>query len=124
MNLPAIYEKYKDGLLIVRDWLGSTEQPVLQGVAQKRANTCLQCPHNRPSALTTHAGAMLKRVMEIKNHAQMRVNGEKQLGQCDICLCDNRTKIWTPIDHILNHTDANELAQYPGHCWIWSESKL
>jgi hypothetical protein len=120
MSLLDIAHKYKNGAIAITSWLGAGGVPVAQAIAQNRANVCLKCPHNndnfKPAEIVASA---IRRVIEIKNDSKLRVDGEKSLKTCDICLCPLRTKIWTPIDIIQKGVTEEERAQFatvPG-CW-------
>jgi hypothetical protein len=130
-TLSAIAEKYQNGKGILSDWLGSGAATVPAALAQARANICTgkaggrPCPSNtRESGLEHLFGEGLKKIVEMKNQAQLRVDGEKSLFGCDVCGCHLRTKIWTPMEHIKKHTPDAELMKHPTYCWLRRENNL
>lgn len=119
-----IANKYVKGARIISDWLGAGGVTVDRELAQDRADICSgrnsdhRCPFNvsEPGAAAI-AGESLKKLVEIKNDAQLRVQGEKSLGMCGVCNCHISTKVWTPIRHVKKHTTDGIAAALPFHCW-------
>lgn len=122
MNLIRFAAKWKNGADIIFDWLGSGGKTVEAETAQQRANTCLQCPkHGRKSTLSKPVTLAVKRFLEFKNKAGLRVNGEKSLGQCSVCQCEMRLKLWEPLARVLKHSTSEEMQNYWMRCWILNE---
>ena len=98
-------------------------EPVVErSLAQTRADICLKCPlHIKGSAVVGAAAAVIKKALEIKNLANLRVAGEKQLRTCSVCQCEMRLKIWEPRAKILQNTTDEELINFHRDCWIRSE---
>ena len=119
--MPFFHKHGFSGAAIIRDWLGSGGVPVERDVAQQRADVCSGCKHNNLGISMASVMPVLKKLIEIKNKEHLRVNGEKSLGTCGICHCNIPTKIWTPIEHIENHTTKDEM---PESCWISREMNL
>jgi hypothetical protein len=124
MNLLEI----TNGAQIIIDWLGAGGKTVSDAQAQTRADICTgringrPCEHNvSDSWITGAAGESARKLLSIKNNAQMRVDGEKRLHTCDACSCYLRLKVWTPLDHLLKHTTTEELANLPEFCWQRNE---
>lgn len=108
------------GAVIITEWLGSGGETVEPDHAQSRANKCLKCPMNNQSASVTGPVAdAIKDQMSIKNALNMRVDGEKQLGFCDACLCQLRLKVWIEIKRIMPQKGD----EFHPNCWVLSESK-
>lgn len=108
---------------LVSQWLGEGGKPVPQSHAQNRANICLQCPKNEPRGmleemLAASVALTVKRQIGLKNDMKLRVDGEKKLHVCAVCNCINRLKVWTPIEFILQNTDAATLNAFPDFCWV------
>lgn len=124
MNLLEKARRYAKGAEILSDWLGSggiTESP---STAQSRADCCLKCPKNVKGNFVAEAVAKaIREQVRFKNHMQLRVAGEKELGTCDVCQCVNRLKIWVPLESIRKYTSAEELSQFPDNCWLVKELK-
>lgn len=122
--LLEIAKKYAKGLQIVSDWLGEGGVTVDHATAQHRADICTgrnsdhRCPFNvvEPGAAKV-AGESLKKLVEIKNSSQLRVQGEKSLAMCSACRCHLATKVWVPIRHVKKHTPNAVIAMLPFHCW-------
>lgn len=131
MNLLQIAEKYQDGKNIMLDWLGDGGAVVPTADAQARADICTgrtsgaPCCHNFPeSAVESFIGEALKKIIEIKNEAGLRVQGNKSLGVCSVCKCHLATKVFTPMKHIRKFTSDEEFKKLPGFCWQRTESGI
>jgi len=120
-----IFEKaahYANGGLIAIQWVGTDGAVVDQDAAQRRADTCLKCPCRIPTpAALGFAADSIKSILELKNHLQLRVNGEEEVGSCKICDCVNRLKVWMPIEQVRKDLDDDEFARLDLKCWIRSE---
>lgn len=131
MNLVETAEQIGKGSQIVLDWLGAGGHTVSQHEAQDRSDVCTgrlsgaACPYNVPSNLVTGlAGESIRHLIEIKNKAALRVDGEKKLGGCERCACHLKLKVWTPLAYIRKHTTDEEISSYPPICWLRTESGL
>lgn len=121
MTLIQRAEQLKDGIKTLNEWLGDGAQTVSQDHAQLRANVCLKCPKHSETAYIKEAIAgEIKRQVELKNHLELRVSGEKQLHVCEACGCAMRLKIWLPLESIL--PDEDEKAKLDERCWILKEA--
>ena len=110
---------YSNGSRILWDWLGEGGKVVDQETAQRRANVCLQCVHNQKGAILPKAVAWaVHEQLQIKNELNLNVEGQKELGTCEICTCENKLKIWREIEKI-RAEKGDDL--FPGHCWIITE---
>lgn len=122
MNLWGKVTKIANGAQIIKDWLGSGGFAVDRTLAQTRADVCVNCPMNKPgSKITDAVASAIKEHIQLKNTMGLRVQGEKSLHQCGVCLCATRLKIWCPIELISARTDQDELAKFPEMCWIRKE---
>lgn len=122
MNLLTRITKLGKGADILKNWLGSGGICVSQEVAQARANVCLKCPMNSDThAFTEGVAAAIKDHLEFKNSQGLRVEGEKSLHTCKICLCANRLKIWCPLDLLERRMTEDERGMYPTECWLSDE---
>ena len=122
MNLWQNITKLGKGAEIIKNWLGSGGVTVSQEQAQSRANVCLQCPMNSDGhAFTEGLANAIKDHIEFKNTHGLRVEGEKSLHTCKICLCALRLKVWCPTELLERRMTREEFEQYPGNCWLDSE---
>lgn len=113
---------------IISDWLGEGGRPVHPDHSQKRADVCLKCPKNNTSVsfesrFKGAVAAKIKRLIEIKNQMNLRVNGEKSLGVCDVCECVLKLKAHVPIKHIVENMDDVTMNDFPDDCWQKTEAK-
>jgi hypothetical protein len=129
MNLLEKAKKYKDGIQIIVDWLGKDGVTVDSERAQNRADICNgvktgdPCFLNyRETALHKNLGEGIKKLVEIKNDAALRVKGEKSLGQCGLCQCHLAAKVWIPRELITSRTTEGDMSLYPDGCWIKKET--
>ncbi len=125
MNLFALASHYYDGIRIVKDWVGEGGHVVSGDKSQERANSCLPCEFNvKAISLEKETAEAIKKIVELKNHLKLRVNGEKKLGSCAKCSCHLPTKVHTPLEYIMRYTEIEELKKYPEHCWLRKENNL
>jgi hypothetical protein len=118
MNLIDQAKAIPHGVRVISEWLGSGGQVCDAAEAQARANICLDCPHNKPGfSLTAPVALAVKQHLKVKNKLNLRVQGEKRLGVCEICTCQLRLQIWQQIDSLRSELDDAELRQLPAHCW-------
>ena len=118
MKLFEQIRQFANGAEIIRDWLGDGAEIVPQDEAQRRADICIGCEFNvHGLKLTDTVATAIKETVEIKNHLQLRVRGEKSLGQCAICSCVCRLQIWCPVAYLNKYATEEDRAKYPGHCW-------
>lgn len=123
MNLWEQAKRIPQGVQTLREWLGEDGICVSQELAQKRADCCNQCPQNLPSNPAVAAVAdAIRRHVEFKNSAALRVDGEKNLGTCQICACHLRTKIWLPIGLIRRHMPPDQWELFPTPCFQRDET--
>lgn len=121
MTLIDKVKNFANGVRIITDWLGSGGQCVEPAVAQRRANTCLQCHKNLGGApLLESAANAVREQLEVKNNLHLHVAGEKGLGTCGVCSCVLKLKIWVPITRIMPQPGDD----FPPHCWVLNESNI
>ena len=122
MNFIEKAAQIAGGAETLSDWVGHGAVPVQRDRAQQRANVCLSgCPHHTSKSTITEAVALaIKKQIELKNHLQLRVDGEKSLHSCDVCGCAMRLKVWTPIEFIA--PDPEEREKLWANCWLLKEA--
>ncbi len=127
MNLLQTIKSDAVGVAIIKGWLGDSGITVHPEVAQRRADICRGCPHNKaPNWWGRAKGNIafaIKSTLEVKNKSLLRVKNEKKLSMCSVCGCCIRLSVWTPIIHIAHHTTPEQLGQYPEFCWKKTEIK-
>lgn len=120
------------GSRILADWVGEGLVPVPVKTAQARADICTtgvgggSCPHNREGVdfakLSGIFAQFVYEQMQKKTQLKLTVSGEENLHHCDICLCDLKLKVWTPMHTILNRTTNDVLLKFrqeaPPNCWM------
>jgi hypothetical protein len=122
MSLIDKAKNLANGARILTDWLGSGGTPVPHAQAQKRADTCLKCPHNVSGVpFIEGIASAIREQVELKNHLKLRVDGEKKLGTCEVCDCCLRLKVHVPL-HVIA-PDPEELNDFPWECWLVKESQ-
>ena len=106
------------GVEAIAAWLGSGGIVVPQEEAQSRADVCLACPNNVEVGFATSTGAdFARKILEIKNDASLRVDGEKKLHKCEACGCVLRLLVWEPQSRVTKHLTEKERSALPLHCW-------
>ena len=117
-NLLEQAKSIPHGIQSIREWLGAGGVAVDNATAQERADICIKCDKNvHGNPITTAAALAVRRHLEIKNKIGLRVNGEKSLGQCDVCHCVLRLLIHEPQENVKSQMTADEISNTPKHCW-------
>lgn len=117
------------GVGVLLRWLGSGGRAVPKEQAERRASVCVQCPFNQPGDLATWfteaaSGEILK-VFGIMSDLKLATSQDGKLGVCSACLCPLRSKVWTPLPHILAEMSdqvKGQLHQDGPRCWILGET--
>lgn len=132
MNVVEEIKNDMNGLSLIDDWLGDRGVPVAPILANFRAQRCIHgndgkpCPRNVEPNWWDRVKSMIAETirleLEIKNRLNMHTDEEESLNMCGACGCCMKLKVWTPIEHIKNHTSKEQLAKMPEHyCWIRKE---
>ncbi len=95
----------------MKNWDGKL---VDQELADKRAKTCSQCPHNRFIPGCTGCNQLVELVTAIVG--VRATPNDVALENCDVCLCRLKAKVHLPIGAF-----TGDDAEYPDHCWVASE---
>lgn len=113
---------------VLEDWFGGGGVAVPLSLATQRAMVCAECPGNRKGNwrdVFTIAGAkMLRTYFSAKNQMQLAAPLDKDLGLCKACGCVLELKVWTPLHHVLDNLDDDQLAklrELNSKCWITTE---
>jgi hypothetical protein len=118
MNLLDTARQFGVGAAEITEWLGSGGEIVSRELAQERAEICLECKKNVPTGVLKESIAVaVKKALDVKNRMQLRVAGEKKLGECKCCGCVLRLLVWYPQRKIQPYLTAGEIENTPGHCW-------
>lgn len=112
-----------DAAPIMAAWVGSGGHVVDQDIAQARADKCLVCPKRIPTPnVLGFAADSMKKILELKSRLKLRVVGEKAVGNCGVCNCVNRLRVWMPLEKVKIELTAAELGLLHGECWITNEA--
>jgi hypothetical protein len=108
------------------EWIGAGANPVEQGIADKRAETCSKCPLNKAGDISSFfergTSEMLRAAIASAKDINLVTRFDKVLGVCDACYCPLKLKMWMPIDHINKQMSDDTRAALDAKCWILSES--
>jgi len=109
---------------ILVEMFGPTAKPVEHFKAEQRGSVCEICPKNKAplwweKLLKDPIAETIRRLLEFKNHMDLRVSMEESLQMCEVCGCCTRLKIHVPISHIVAHMKPED--HYPDNCWIPAE---
>lgn len=121
MSLWERAKNYAHGAETLREWVGDggVVDPAL---AQRRADTCIQCGFNQPGPKPIeHIAEAAKKLLEFKNAMQIRVNGEHRLFTCQVCECPLRTKVHIPFKRV--KPTEEEKPHFPAKCWLLKEQE-
>jgi len=112
----------KHGAEVLFEWLGSGGVATDKSEAQRRANICLKCPQNcKGSTLIDSVASAVKKHVEVKNKLGLRVQSEKGLGQCRVCSCSLKLKVWVPKSILKSHMLDGEAEAFKvanSKCWM------
>jgi len=115
------------GVGVLIDWLGNGGKPVDQAVAEHRANVCATCPKNDggdwKSFFTGKIADKIRKQLEIKNDLSLRTAQDDKLTVCSACDCPLPLKVFTPLAHVLAHTDDELKKRLADCCWILAEER-
>lgn len=115
----ADIKRAAQGTTVVLDWLMSGGQPVEQALAEKRAQTCVQCPKNVAGQwFTTAPAELIRTTLSARSDLKLQTPFDEKLQSCDVCKCLMRLKVWTPLQFILEKTKPDIMAEFPSNCWI------
>ena len=114
------------GAKTLREWWGSGGKPVENQFAEQRASVCVSCPHNAKGGLlsffTEPLARAIQKNLEEAHKLNLRTSQDDKLNVCNVCDCPLHLKIFSPIEHILNHMPERVRKGLPDHCWIVKES--
>ena len=117
MNIIERIVAYKDGMKIIREWIGQGSEVVPQEEAQRRADICIQCPKNVGGwMIIDRVADAIRRQTELKNHLNLRVDNEDKVKTCSACGCNSRLKLWIPLKNI--EPEESERAKFDPKCWL------
>lgn len=101
------------------DWLRSGGMPVDRALANKRAETCLNCPkHEKGEWYTIAAGELIRKTMELRSDIKLETDYDDKLQSCGACSCLLRAKVHCPMDIIVAKTKPEIMAAFPSNCWV------
>lgn len=101
----------KGGIALVKDIL--YKKRVSRAVAEKRADICIDCPHNvfpDKGAFLTWSDRQWESMV-----GDTKVKQHDELGNCEICSCPLRAKVWYDGDMELEE-DHKKIMKEVG-CW-------
>jgi hypothetical protein len=114
------------GVGVFLDWIGAGGIPVSEDVAKRRAGICADCPKNDggdwKKYFTEPIAAKIKQQLEIKHDLQLKTPKDSKLTVCSACDCPLQLKVWTPMEHILNHMSVDTMAKLDSRCWILKQA--
>lgn len=117
MNLSEQIRRIPEGSIAIQEWLADGTI-VEQEVAQKRADICKGCQFNvKGNAVIGAMADGARKILEWKNKVGIRVNGEKQLGICDICGCVLRLQVHEPSELLKLQMKHSGDSVNPVWCW-------
>lgn len=118
--------KISAGIGVLLDWVGSGGVPVASEAAERRASICATCPRNDggdwKAYFTEPIAAKIKQQLEIKHDLQLKTSHDDRLTVCSACDCPLQLKVWTPLEHILEHTSEEVKERLDPRCWILQEA--
>jgi hypothetical protein len=128
MSLAAEIQNDITGAQALADWLGG-EPPVIKGVAEFRAEICVQGNDGKPCPLNVAPNwwdrnvkdpiaRWITRELEEKHRMQLNTLYDGQLHMCKVCGCCVKLKVWTPAKVLRAHVTKKQLNKTPPYCWM------
>ncbi len=118
MNLLSKVSHLTHGAKSIIEWLGDGGSVVDRETANRRAQMCLSCPKHTSGFPVTEGVAMaIKRHLEAKSAAGLRVDNEKSLHTCSVCGCAMRLKIWQNISMVKKQMTTHDFENFENPCW-------
>lgn len=124
----AAASKTVAGIRVLLRWLGDGGRAVEKPVAEQRASVCVQCPLNEKgdwqTKFTETASAEILQVFGIMNDMKLSTSHDGNLGLCGACGCPMRSKVWTPLAHIVKEMKPEvkeQLNKENPVCWVLAE---
>ncbi len=121
-------ETTKAGIGVWMDFMGAGGVPVEQKLADKRAEICVSCPHNKQGGLKNwfiqKAVDEIQQWFGILKDLDVRTKHDDKLGVCELCNCPLKGKVQVPISHIRANLipEAKEKLSAVKHCWVINEA--
>lgn len=110
------------GAATLTDWFvfgGRKKVPMEQ--ATERARTCGNCFANKAPQGCTPCNHSFIQGLAAAIVGNDSTPHDHALKACAFCGCLLKQKIWLPLDVLLKHTPAEELAEMPAECWMKAE---
>lgn len=121
-SVAGAVKRVNAGAALLLEWEKSGHPPVVNSVAQERAEICSACPANGKGDLTrffTNPASELIRAQLSRLHGlNLETSLDDKLGVCEVCLCPLKLKVHAPKHLILEHIPDDVKSQLPSHCWI------
>jgi hypothetical protein len=104
-------------------WLKHGGEKVPQAVADSRAAVCADCPQNIDRV--DCAGCTLAGIRDllVRTVGDVKTASDEKLRVCKVCLCENKAKVWLPIDAIMRSISPEQMTNLPASCWIKKENQ-
>lgn len=119
-------KKIYSGMGVLKDWLGAGGVPVSAEKSAGRASVCAACPQNQPGDIfaifTQPVAERIKAQLAIKNDMSLTTPSDAKLEICQACMCLNRLKVHTPLEHITSHMSEEVKKALDSQCWVLKES--
>lgn len=113
------------GAKSIVEWIAGGSRVVDPEQATHRAKTCVSCSFNKPGDLTNFfdraTSEMIKKYIQSKSDIKLTTRFDLELGVCDACYCPLKLKVWSPLEHILNHMAPYVEDELAPQCWIRAE---
>lgn len=117
--------KSLQGVKVLKAWLGDGGEPVHPAQANTRGFACVGCPENKEVQWSDFIKSGIAEIIldaeRLRHDSNFQTINDEELGQCRICLCYLKLKVWCPLDYIEKETTEEDLRAFPARCWIRKE---
>lgn len=108
----------KGGITLIKKVMKDAYVPA--EVAEARSEVCIRCPHN----VFPDKGPFVKWADNLAEHATdgRRVSHHDEIGNCDLCTCVLRAKVWFEGPFKISEKDRPKYEAV--NCWQLKDAKL
>lgn len=100
-------------------WALERGKTASEQLATARAAICRACYYNVPAPGCRSCTGALNLIAQLAKGKRML--DSKGLRSCAVCKCSLPAKVWLPIEAIEKGTTSQQMAAYPGFCWVRKE---
>ncbi len=102
-------------LKVLTHWLVNKPGFVDQSEAERRAQICVDCPHNVEVSGCFGCTNVARLILDAINDRTTRE--DEKLKNCRVCGCVNRAQVWVPKETLDQGVTPEMREAFPAYCW-------